>query len=125
MPISYRIEGNLVLTTASGVLTDDDILQLKKQLVGDPAFKPGMGELSDVRAVEQLAVTPEGVRLMVQHDAAHADQVRTIRLAIVVAKDEVFGMARMYQMLTEGTVDNVKVFRDIAEARAWLEAWPG
>src|SRR3972149_3691406 len=122
MPISYRIDPSrkLVLTTATGVLTDDDLIRHKQRLVADPAFQPDMRQLSDVRGVTDLQVTPLGVRLMVAADEAHAPALGGHRLAIVVIEDLTFGMARMYQMLAEDTTRSVGVFREIAEAEAWL-----
>jgi hypothetical protein len=122
MPISYRIDSkrHLVLTTASGVLTDDDILQLKERLVVDPEFQPGMKELADIRAIDRLAVTTGGVRRMMFHDQAHAPQVGGHQLAIVVSHGVAYGMARMYQMMTEETVAGVGIFRDVDAATSWL-----
>jgi hypothetical protein len=122
MPISYQIDEarGLVLTTASGVLTDGDILQLKASLVADPRWKPGMRELSDIRSIDGLAVTTEGVRQMVMRDERDATALASYRLAIVVSHQVVYGMARMYQTLTEHTVPNVRVFRDLPEAESWL-----
>ena len=123
MPISYRIdlERNLVLTTASGTLTDDDIVQLKTRLVRDPDFKPGMKELSDIRGIDQLDVTPGGVGAMVQQDIRDSAEVASHKLALVVSKEVAYGMARMYQTLTKSNIETVSVFRDIDEARAWLQ----
>ncbi len=123
MPISYRIdeEKGLVLTTATGALTDSDILQLKASLLADPRWKPGMRELSDVRAIDRLEVTTDGVTQMMLQDTGAAAALASYRLAIVVSHQVVYGMARMYQMLTEHNVPNVRVFRDIEEAKRWLE----
>jgi hypothetical protein len=124
VPISYQIDEarGLVLTTATAVLTDADILGLKARLLADSRWSPGMRELADVRAIDRLEVTAVGVRRMAGHDAAVGPAIRSYRLAIVVPRDEVYGMARMYQMLTESAVPHVGVFRDLAEAEAWLAA---
>ena len=123
MPISYRIdvERNLVLTTGSGTLTDNDIIQFKARLLQDPDFKPGMKELSDIRGIDQLDITPSGVQAMVQQDARHSAEVASHKLALVVSKEVAYGMARMYQTLTQSNIETVGVFRDIDEARAWLQ----
>lgn len=123
MPISYRIdvERGLVLTTASGTLTDDDILQLKDRLVRDPDFTPGMKELSDIRNIDALDVTPAGIRAMVQQDGKDSERITFQRLALVLSDDVAFGMARMYQTLTGSRMANVGVFRDIEQAKAWLQ----
>jgi hypothetical protein len=122
MPISYRIDParSFIFTTASGTLTDDDILDLKRRLTKDPEFKAGMRELSDVRAVTDLRVTTQGVRSMVSEDAKQSSTLHAYKLAIVAGGDAVFGMARMYQMLTEANLPHVAVFRDYETAERWL-----
>ena len=122
MAITYHIDAprGLVLTTASGVLTDEELLDHKRRLVEDPHFTPGMKELSDVRGVDKLNVTPEGIGQMVALDKLHAPRLGDYRLAILASEDFVFGTARMYQMLTEDSLEGVRVFRDRAEAEEWL-----
>ena len=121
MPISYTIdtERKLILTKAWGALSDQDLLNHKAALSRDPAFQPGMRELSDVRSIERLDVTSRGVRAMVAHDDTQPGPGGPHRMALVVPNDEVFGMARMYQ--TMGGADKpIRIFRDIAIAEAWL-----
>jgi hypothetical protein len=122
MPLTYRIDAgrNLVLTTGTGVLTDEDVLAHKRALIEDPAFVTGMRELSDVRAVEELRVTPDGVRLMVGLDEKHARARAGCKLAIVAGQPLIFGMARMYQQSAEPSVSDVGVFKDHTQALAWL-----
>jgi hypothetical protein len=79
-----------------------------------------MRQLSDVRGVERLEVTPDGVRLMVALDRDQADRLGDWKLAIVTTADFVFGTARMYQSMTDEEQSSVQVFRDMAEARSWL-----
>ena len=123
MPISYRIDSQqcVIWTTITGVLTDEDIISHKKALVQDPAFKPGMKELSDVRGVERLQVTDAGIRRFVAQDACDSSCLQGHRLAIVVSSDFVFGTARMYEALTQANPIDVMVFRDIDKTKAWLE----
>jgi hypothetical protein len=118
MPITYRVDlaASVVLTTATGALTDQDVLRHKQALLDDPAVRPDMAELSDVRGVSALEVTPEGIRMFTAFDRSAGED--SGRLAIVASKDFAFGTARMYQM--RGPEDRVGVFRCIDEARAWL-----
>jgi len=121
MPIDYRIDSTLgaVFTVATGVLTDQDLLQHKRRLLEDPRFHAGLAELSDVRNIDRLDVTPDGIRRFAQQDAAAAG-LGDYRLAIVASEPVVFGMARMYQAHTADALSNVMVFRTVSEARAWL-----
>ena len=125
MPIDYRIDSTrqVVLTHAWGVLTDADILTLKERLIRDPDFTDGMDELSDVSDIERLEVSSYGVELMVAHDRRNGS-LRRHRLAIVVPGDRVFGMARMYQLMSGERDQNVGVFRSFPEAQEWLDAAP-
>jgi len=124
MPIAYRIdpERQLVLTHAWGVLTDADVLAHKGKLLRDAAFDPRMPELSDIRTIERLDVTAAGVRAMVAHDSVHAPRSPGRRLALVVPMDEAYGMARMYELMSQREDSRVGVFRTFAEAEAWLGA---
>jgi hypothetical protein len=123
MPISYVIDKlhMLVRTTATGTLTERDLLEHKRKLMNDPHFEAGMRELSDVRGVEDLHVTPKGVLSMMQIDEKHSSKLRSFKLAILVSQDFVFGMARMYQSLTEKNIPYVGVFKDYQEALQWLD----
>lgn len=122
MPMSYRVdpERRIVLTRAWGVLTDQDVLSHKASLLSDPAVQPGMVQLSDVRDIERLDVTPAGVRAMVRHDSVNAGRLPGHRLALVANADLVFGMARMYQQTGGHDDRGVGVFRTMEEAEAWL-----
>ncbi len=127
MPISYKIDPQqrLIFTTAKGVLTGEEVMEHKQLLLHDPAFEPGMRELSDVRCVERLEVTPAGIQHMVAMDKSTATGLDDYRLAIVASADVIFGMARMYQALTEDNIQSVRVFRSIEEAKDWLLDFDG
>lgn len=122
MPLTYRIlpQHDLVWTTATGVLTDDDILDHKRRLLADPARRPNMRELSDIRRITELAVTPAGVQRMAAMDSNDAAELGDHRLALVAGEDVVVGMARMYAAFTEQHVPHVGVFRSLEEALQWL-----
>ena len=123
MPLKYSIdrEQRLIFTEGSGVITDADVIALKEKLLRDPASAEAIGQLSDLRLIERLAVTTAGVHAMVRHDEKN-EQARARRLAIVATEDVVFGMARMYQMLGGRENNGVGVFRGLDEALQWLKA---
>lgn len=122
MPFTYRIdsERGVVYATATGTVTDDDVTKLKADIAADPAFRPGMVELSDLRGIEDLQVSPEGISRFAMMDQQHADDQADFKLALVANEDLVYGMARMYQMSTGPNPQQVSVFRSVEEAEAWL-----
>jgi hypothetical protein len=57
------------------------------------------------------------------HIAEAAPRVSAARLAIVTGTELQFGLARIFEILTAGTVrSTMKVFRSVEEAEAWLAA---
>lgn len=122
MPISYDIDEHrgVVRTIATGRLTDEDLLDHKRALLADARFRPGMRELSDIRGVDQLDVTPQGIMEAASFDADYEAELGAHRLGLLVPSDLVFGMARMYEMRTAGSTGGVEVFRTEDEALRWL-----
>ena len=64
------------------------------------------------------AVTTAGVKALAQHPLVLAPAARR---AVVVPTDLGFGMARMYEMFAEPRGGAVRLFRDYAQARRWVE----
>lgn len=122
MPLRYRIDlaNGVIWTSASGEVNDEDVFEYRRAQLTDPDFRPGLLELADVRGVESLNVTSEGISRLAGADATHSMDERTRRLAIVASSDHVYGMARMYQTMTALHRPEVAVFRDYAEACVWL-----
>jgi hypothetical protein len=118
VPVSYRIdrEGRTVFTKASGVVTDADVLEFQKRLGDDPDFETDFRQLADCRAIEEIALTRGGVEEASSRSPFGAGSLR----AFVVSGDAAFGMARMFENLRHRARDEVRVFRDVEEARRWL-----
>lgn len=70
--------------------------------------------------VDDFQVTSVGIARFVGFDETSRDVIGDHKLAIVAAKDVIFGMARMYQFQTQRFKPNVKIFRDLEQARKWL-----
>ena len=120
--MSYVIDTskNLISTTGTGVLTDDDVMLHRKSLTADPKFNPKMRELSDIRGVSEFKVTSAGVRLMVASDVKMVPEGGMHQLAVVASENVAYGMSRMYQTLDEPNIRTVGVFRNYEDAVEWL-----
>jgi len=119
--ISYRWNEALQLITieASGVLTGAEVVEMREEMNADPRLGFGLRELVDVRNVTELRVTSADIDLFLSMDEEYGERVTSRTVAILATADSTFGMARMYE-LRSGRDDRVSVFRDEAEARAWL-----
>lgn len=123
MPISYYIDEDLgvVFTTASEVLTENELLEHKRKLISDPKFQPGFVELSDVRSISDLEISASGLERFVEQDESDSERLKGFKLAIVVSGALEFGMGAMYEMMSRENDKDVRIFRDIRVAKEWLQ----
>ena len=125
MPATYTIdEASAVVTVECfGVLTNQDMLDCLARLYRDPARTPGMSSLVDCRGVERMMVTPTGVQAAVMVKATMVDRRQPPwTVAVIAPQDEVFWMARTYEVLRAGSPESVRVFRRPSEAERWLRS---
>ena len=120
MPINSQIDSSLgvIFSTFRGVVTKEDISGQVEGFKTDPAFQPSFNHLIDTRGTTRFDLSSQGMRLVSMHSIFNEKS----RRAIVAEKKEIFGIARMYQLLREvnNKPDRVQVFRTMAEARRWL-----
>lgn len=120
MPSSYVIHASdqLVWTTATGVVTYDEVMRHDRALQSDPAFSPTFDHLMDCRSATQFAFTISQVQEIASLDLFSA----TSRRALVALADGVFGMARMWEayLQTSRHPCETYVFRDLDTAVHWL-----
>lgn len=103
-----------------GVVDDAELLGSYGGLVATPDYDPTLDDLVDMRGVERLEVSTEAVRRLVGMFTPLDPEDVSTRLAIVAPRDDVYGMARMYEILRSDAPEQIRVFRHRAEAEAWL-----
>ena len=118
MPAGYRIdtERHAIFSTASGVLTDDDLRGHQKRILADPAFDPSFNQVWDLREVTEVSVSNRAL----QDLAAARSFSPGAKRAMVAPSDILYGMARMFQLMHDAAPEQVRVFREIAEAEDWI-----
>jgi hypothetical protein len=121
MPAFYKIEkeNRLVLSTASGIVTMNEVWGHQQKLAVDPDFDPTFSQLMDVSHITKIELTTEDIRRLAQETLFHP----TSRRAILVNSDAAFEFARMFQMLRESAGETgIEVFRDLNDALEWVLA---
>jgi hypothetical protein len=119
LPITYTIdlERRLVICTASGLCTADDVLGLHAQIVEDADFDPTYAQLVDGTAITQTTVTPSQMRALAEESPFSLES----RRALVADSPLGFGLSRVYQIVRTLRGDRqIRVFRSRGEAMAWL-----
>ncbi len=119
MPVTYRIDvaAGIVYSEAHGRVTDDDLVDHQSRLQSDPDFRPDLRQLFDFRGVEAVEVTTHGIRRLAERQRFGPGSKR----AFVTSREVVYGLARMYQAMTDPAPGLVEIFRDdMDQARKWL-----
>ena len=121
MPILHEIDeaAGTVTVTGEGDITHEEDLACFGAVLGNPAYRPGMGLLLDYRKRSSVATTDQ-VKEFVEAGAKLREALGDSRLAVVVSEEIAYGMSRMYSMLAESESVPTRSFRDIGEAMHWL-----
>ena len=122
MPIHYEIQPDqkVVYTTLKGELSEIELADYFMSLVSHPLFHPSFRVLVNTARIDSVAVTGEEIRAMSEATHDEAAKLGGARVAIYAPSDVVYGMMRMYQTLRDESPYDIKVFRDLGEARRWL-----
>lgn len=120
--ILYRIDRDrrLVLISAMGTLSGQEITDFQRHLRADPGFDPGFASLSDLREASFARIDAAEVRRHAAEDPFAPQSPR----AMVVSGDPADIMVRMFGAYSDlaGRAAPVRAFRDVESAEAWLDA---
>ena len=118
MPLKYRVEVSLrtVFTTPFGTYSDQDARQHVEDLRNHPDFEGVFNQFFDARDVTSIELSGACVREIATERMFGEGSLR----AFVVGTDVAFGMARMFEMRRGDAPDQIRIFRNIHDARAWL-----
>lgn len=121
MPIEHTVDttNGLLRVRRWGHITTHDETRAGEERAKDPLVVPGIPVLVDCTAIEP-ADTTETVRYLADCSSRLAAELQCGPLAIVVATDVEFGMARMYMAYTNLSHPLTNVFRTEEAALDWL-----
>ena len=78
-----------------------------------------MGGIFDLLA-SKWESDPEELRKIVRFIIENTDRIGPSRHAVVVGSDRAYGMSRMFEVFSQETAVDVRIFRDLDEARKWM-----
>jgi hypothetical protein len=120
MALNYvvRKKDRLVLSSGSGRVTWSDIKELQDQSKTDPNFDPEFNQLVDLRAVTHIEMSTEQTRVLARRMIFSF----TSKRAFIVPNTTVFGVIRMWEIVTElsDNPSQIRVFHDLPSALKWL-----
>jgi hypothetical protein len=107
----------LILTTAEGRLTFDDIRAHQDRLLADPDFDASFDQLIDATDATIFGVSADQARTLAERRIVSPES----RRAFVAAESHIFGLGRMMEIYHEGRgYADVQVFYSMNEALNWL-----
>jgi NAD(P)-dependent dehydrogenase (short-subunit alcohol dehydrogenase family) len=123
VPITHRVdaEHGVVLVTLAGTLDDEELRDAAQRLVADGDRLPGLRELVDAREADLTQTTSAALRDVAAVFEKGPRPAHGVKIALVANADVAYGLARMYQSLREESGAHFRVFREMSEARSWLQ----
>ena len=125
MSMSYEIDHEaecLVVRSEGPSLDDDALVALVAQLRREAADAKKYNAIYDYRSIRDAgALTAERIRALADDEGCGTpEEPESKRVAIVTESDALYGLSRMFQTLSDGRLPEVRVFRDITAARAYV-----
>jgi hypothetical protein len=119
MPMFYHIDKarKLVMTSASGVVSRDDVNDHFQKLQNDPDFQPQFSELGDFTHLTRIDLTAEDIRDFARTDIFSSRS----RRAVVVGDDTAAVLAEMFTLLRQVAGERgIRVFRKLEDGIDWI-----
>jgi hypothetical protein len=112
---------NLLVVVFDGSVTDEDLLKYARHALENPDVPSGHDELIDLRAVQDGGqISSHALRRVADMFTRTDETPERTRVALVASSDVSYGLSRMYQAFRSDSPLDLRVFREMGEARAWL-----
>ena len=125
MEISTEInkKKNIRCHIVRGVIDVRELTEYLKEMYTSSDFYSGMNVLWDLQEADFSSISNEDVRSLMEYVGKQWGKGGKSKAALVVSHDLDYGLSRMYQSMMEGaTSSKIDIFRDINEAKEWIEA---
>ena len=121
MPVTYSIDTTrrLIHTVCVGPVCLEDVVDHFTALKNDPACVGSMDVLLDVSEVDSVPESNQ-LRVVGSQIAAIRQKVQFELCAIIAERDVMYGMMRVFGVFAERWFREIRVFRKVANAEAWL-----
>ena len=121
MPITYTFDADrrTVRTRCVGDVKVQEVLDHFRTLAADPNCPEYLDVFLDLSEVESLPKADQ-LSMVAERMQQVRGRVRFGACAILVTREALFGMMRMFEVLAEKAFRVTNTFRVAAEAEAWL-----
>ena len=121
MPVTYSVDRGVLAMVADESATAEDWTGAIDEALRSPGFRPGMALVADARRMARIPSTRE-VFIRVEFVTRLSKQGLISRWALVMTEGVQFGMGRMAEAYAERSPSPFRVFTNVDEAMAWVQA---
>ena len=121
MPVTYVVdpERNLIQTSCQGYTTLEEVLEHFDRLERDPGRPTRPDVLLDLTEVTSLPDSDQ-IRAAANRVGQANRLMRYRACAIVVRREALYGMIRMFEVFARAHFERTAVFRNRSDADVWL-----
>lgn len=113
-------EHRLVVRQMVGAVTVEQAIDTAHAALDHPDYRPGFVTLQDNRLAHVQFSGPELRRVAAALQLRRKDLGEVGRMALLLDSPLAWGITRMAGVIFERLVGEIRPFRDLAEAKAWL-----
>jgi len=125
MPVRFSVMPNSkhVKVTLDGQITDEELFSSYRDFYMSKDWTPEMHKLCDLSNADLTGISPDCIIRIAEFTSGFFRDrgIESIRSAAYCPQDLDYGYIRMYQAYAQDSPEEMKVFRDLDEAKAWLE----
>lgn len=114
------LEHGCIFVKWSGIVTAHDIIAFNREIAQDPGYQLGLNQLVDLRRAKIEASSNEirqiAGAVFKERDANEGHR----KGAMLISGKADYGLMRMIDMMIEQTRSEMRPFRELDEAMAWL-----
>jgi hypothetical protein len=126
MPIQFAVHTAQGYFTSkySGKITDQEVMDSWEKFLNGPDWRPGLNELADLSEADISEITSEVIKELADYtrEFYKGRGLDYVKAAIYAPKQVLYGLSRMYVSWTGETPEEIGLFEDIEEAKAWLKS---
>ena len=112
--------GRMAQITARGSVNVLELKEIFLEIVGHRDWQAGFNMLCDYRGIVDFAVTTRDIDNINEWQASIDAVIGDGKCAVVACKDLVYGMSRMWELISSERSQQIRVFRQMKDAVIWL-----
>lgn len=118
--ITIDTEQKLARIIARGKVNVLELRDIYSELIKHSEWRAGFDILCDYRAIDDFDVSTRDIDEIAEWQTSIDNMIGNGKCAVVASRDSVFGMSRMWEMISAERSQHICIFRDLGNAESWL-----